>query len=167
MSTAWKPRLQPFAPTITQAGLQDLSVVFKWKRYVGHLKEEGHNAVQMIELHNSWISNVVFKNVDSAVATWGVTRSTFENIVITNGESCPASHCTWQRRPAAGGMPSTPRPDNWRRTAPPRPAPFSASTAFACLTPFRRADFPSGRSGCRLPAWPLGYGLPRPPGLLV
>lgn len=52
------------------------------RRYKGHLKEDGANALHFNQLTDSWIKDVRFLNADSAIYLWGVTFSTVQDVDI-------------------------------------------------------------------------------------
>lgn len=79
---SWSPRLQTLEPTVSEVGIEDLSIDFPVKRYPGHTFEErGMNGIAMNDVSDCWIRNVQISNSDSGIYLSG-TFCTAEGIVL-------------------------------------------------------------------------------------
>ncbi len=70
----WKPEIFASAPSVTQCGIESLGFLFSGKPKMPHLKEEGHNAIQIQQASDCWVKNVEIADADNGVI---VVRSRF------------------------------------------------------------------------------------------
>jgi hypothetical protein len=69
---AWKPVLTSFEPTVSEVGIEDLSVEFPVQPYQGHFTERGMNAIAMNGVSDCWVRNVRISNSDSGIFLSGL-----------------------------------------------------------------------------------------------
>ena len=79
--TRHTPTLATFEPTVTEVGIEDLSIEFPAKSYEGHFTERGLNGIAMNGVADCWVRNVRISNCDSAVYLSG-TFCTIDGLVI-------------------------------------------------------------------------------------
>lgn len=65
--SSWKPDVLAFEPTITESGIEDLSVDFPDLPYPGHFNEQGFNAIELRGAAHCWVKNVKIHNSDMGV----------------------------------------------------------------------------------------------------
>ncbi|MCX5659423.1 MAG: glycosyl hydrolase family 28-related protein [Planctomycetota bacterium] len=63
----WQVELWSFAPTVEEAGLEDVAFEFPGKPKKPHLLEEGFNAVFMFDVANCWVRGVDIIDCDNGV----------------------------------------------------------------------------------------------------
>ncbi|WP_269522182.1 glycosyl hydrolase family 28-related protein [Coraliomargarita parva] len=64
---AWKPTLTTFEPTVSECGIEQLSIEFPVEPYGGHFKELGMNAIAIEQAANCWVRNVDILHADSGI----------------------------------------------------------------------------------------------------
>lgn len=79
--TAWAPVLKTFEPTVSEVGIEELSVEFPVKPYQGHFTERGMNAIAMNGVADCWVRNVHISNSDSGIFLSGVS-CTIDGLII-------------------------------------------------------------------------------------
>jgi hypothetical protein len=67
----WKPHIASFAPTVTEAGVENLGFEFPDTPYQGHFTELGYNAVAMQNCSDCWARNLRIVNADSGIYAAG------------------------------------------------------------------------------------------------
>ncbi len=67
LRSEWQPEITSYAPTVTECGIEDLSVEFPVEAYPGHFKELGMNAIAIDHASHCWVRNVRIKNADSGI----------------------------------------------------------------------------------------------------
>ncbi len=67
IDTAWSPRVFAFEPTVSEVGVEDLTIQFPLTSYPGHFNEQGFNAIDFDTVANSWVKNVQIWNADYGV----------------------------------------------------------------------------------------------------
>ncbi len=77
----WKPVLKTVDPSVSEVGIEDLSIEFPVKPYQGHFTERGLNGIAMTRVVNCWIKNVRISNSDSGVYLTG-HFSTIDGLVL-------------------------------------------------------------------------------------
>jgi len=80
--SAWTPTLDRFSPTVTESGIEDLGFDFPARKYAGHFKENGANAIELREVSNCWVKNVRIHNADMGFTIVGC-QNTVDGVVIT------------------------------------------------------------------------------------
>ncbi len=68
---SWKPRLKTYVPSVSEVGIEEVSITFPVKPYQGHFTEKGMNAIAMNNVSDCWIRNVSISNCDSGVFVTG------------------------------------------------------------------------------------------------
>ncbi len=64
------PELHAFRPGIEQAGLEDMTLFFKWSPAAPHLMEAGWNGVEYAGAANCWAKNLIIVNSDNPIIIW-------------------------------------------------------------------------------------------------
>jgi len=65
---SWSPVLKTYEPTVSEAGVENLTIEFPVKPYPGHTFEErGMNGIAMNNVSDCWIRNVRISNGDSGI----------------------------------------------------------------------------------------------------
>lgn len=79
----WKPELRPFAPSVTDVGIEGVAFEFPAQQYAGHFKELGYNPV-VIESGSAhcWLKDLRVHNGDSGPYVNGAF-CTVDGIVLT------------------------------------------------------------------------------------
>ncbi len=77
----WQPVLKSINPTVTEVGIEDLTIEFPVKPYLGHFTERGMNGIAMTKVANCWVKNVRISNSDSGVYLSGAF-CTVDGLVI-------------------------------------------------------------------------------------
>jgi len=81
--TSWSPVLKTFEPTVSEVGIEHLSIEFPKKPYKGHFSERGMNAIAMNSVSDCWVRNVQISNSDSGIFMQGsfctIDRLTIES----------------------------------------------------------------------------------------
>lgn len=83
---SWSPTLRPFAPTVSEVGIENLAFEFPNQPYEGHFTELGHNAIAFGTVSDCWVRNVRISNCDSGIFVAGVF-CTLDEIVIDSRRS--------------------------------------------------------------------------------
>lgn len=65
----WSPKLQTFDPSVSESGIENLSIEFPADAYAGHFKELGRNGIYFEDVANCWARNIHFQNVDSGIGS--------------------------------------------------------------------------------------------------
>jgi len=63
----WSPEIETFEPSVSESGVENLSIEFPADAYAGHFKELGRNGIYLQSVSNCWVRNVHFQNADSAI----------------------------------------------------------------------------------------------------
>lgn len=61
----WNPALYPFAPNVTEVGIENLTFEFPVTDYRGHFTELGNNPIAFNDVAHGWIRNIRLVNPDS------------------------------------------------------------------------------------------------------
>ncbi|MDQ8208591.1 glycosyl hydrolase family 28-related protein [Coraliomargarita sp. SDUM461003] len=64
---SWQSTVNSFEPTVTESGIEHLSIEFPVEAYPGHFKELGLNAISIEAASHCWIRNVDIRNSDSGI----------------------------------------------------------------------------------------------------
>jgi hypothetical protein len=85
----WSPRVRAFHPSISELGIEHLTVRFPETRYPGHFKEQGYNAIELGGVFHSWVRDVKVVNGDYGVSITSSHFVTVADVVIdtTNDRS--------------------------------------------------------------------------------
>lgn len=63
----WAGKITSYTPTVTECGIENLSVEFPVEAYPGHFKELGMNAIAINDASHCWVRKVHIKNSDSGI----------------------------------------------------------------------------------------------------
>ena len=83
----WAPEIHRFAPTVTEVGVEHLSIHFPWSPYPGHFKEKGYNAIFLQNVSQCWIDDVEIQNSDFGVDLNSTNFCTVRKVTLTTSES--------------------------------------------------------------------------------
>jgi len=84
----WNPQIRRFAPTVSEVGIEDLSLEFPASDYEGHFSERGYNGIALTTISDSWVRNIKILHADSGI----FTNSKFCTISDVKFESNRASN---------------------------------------------------------------------------
>eukprot|EP00798_Chlamydomonas_sp_ICE-L_P020898 gene20898-27748_t len=82
IKTFWSPEIHSFNPGITDCGIEDMSIEFKWSAYENHLQDEGWNGIEFAGAADCWANNLRISNSDNAVIIWMSSFITVSNVWI-------------------------------------------------------------------------------------
>lgn len=71
VDTQWKPELRAVKPSVSEVGIEHMTMEFAGTTYPGHFKEHGYNAIQLSGVLDSWVKNVTVLNADYGVNLLG------------------------------------------------------------------------------------------------
>ncbi|HEY6806263.1 MAG TPA: glycosyl hydrolase family 28-related protein [Pyrinomonadaceae bacterium] len=83
----WKPEIHRFKPTLTEFGIEHLSIHFPWSAYPGHFKEKGYNALFLHDLAQCWVDDLEIQNADFGVDLNATNFCTVKNVTLTTSAS--------------------------------------------------------------------------------
>ena len=63
----WQPKLATYEPTVSECGIEQMTIEFPIEPYTGHFKELGMNAISIEHASDCWVSEVLVKNADSGI----------------------------------------------------------------------------------------------------
>lgn len=72
----WSAALLPYHPTVSEVGVEGLTIEFPPTEYNGHHDEPGYNAIYFEHVHDSWVRDVAIRDFDTAVSFWGARYAT-------------------------------------------------------------------------------------------
>ncbi len=78
---AWKPTLRTFNPTVSECGVEELSIEFPNTPYKGHFTEVGYNGIAINGASDCWVRSVRIVNSDSGIFASGMF-CTVDGVVI-------------------------------------------------------------------------------------
>ncbi len=64
---AWRPEIRDYNPTVTDVGVEALTIEFADRRYEGHYNGYGSNGIFFKGVANSWCRNVEIRNADNGI----------------------------------------------------------------------------------------------------
>ena len=102
----WKPHLRAFQPTVTESGIEHLSVEFPLLPYRGHFTEVGYNLAALSGVAHCWLRDVHARNADSGVFVSG-WFNTVTGLVLESDRKVDGQGCTGHHGVSVGGS------DNW------------------------------------------------------
>jgi hypothetical protein len=82
VDTDWSPALYEFAPSVSEVGVEHLSIRFPLTTYPGHFKERGYNAIYYTGVVNSWVRDVRISNADYGVNLGGCFFVTVADVIL-------------------------------------------------------------------------------------
>jgi hypothetical protein len=83
----WTPEIHRFNPTVTEVGIEHLSIHFPWSPYPGHFKEKGYNAIFFQSVSQCWVNDVEIQNSDFGVDLNSTNFCTVNKVTLTTSES--------------------------------------------------------------------------------
>jgi hypothetical protein len=83
----WSPEIHKFTPSVTEVGIEKLSIHFPWSPYPGHFKEKGYNAIFIQNVSQCWIDEVEIQNSDFGVDLNSTNFCTVRKVTLTTSES--------------------------------------------------------------------------------
>jgi len=63
----WKPVLESYSNTVSDVGIEELTISFPVKPYKGHFSEKGMNGITIKGAWNCWVKNIEILNCDSGI----------------------------------------------------------------------------------------------------
>lgn len=104
----WNPRLET-APFVTEIGIEDLTLRFRYEPYAGHLEEPGFNGIFFEDgVADSWVRRVTIQNSDNGVIVDALTkqisvlavklrgRDGHHGVTATHAADCLFSEIHWE-----------------------------------------------------------------------
>ncbi|WOO41029.1 glycosyl hydrolase family 28-related protein [Rubellicoccus peritrichatus] len=79
----WSPMLKTYEPTVSEVGIEDLTIHFPVKPYEGHFTERGMNGIGMNGASDCWVRNVRIENCDSGIILYS-NFCTVDGVVFTS-----------------------------------------------------------------------------------
>ncbi len=98
----WKPQLRAFAPTVTESGVENLTVEFPLTPYQGHFTELGFNPVALSGVAHCWVRNVRVVNADSGPFISGVFN-TVDSLGLESSRPRDKQNCDGHHGVTLGG----------------------------------------------------------------
>ncbi len=83
----WSPEVHRFSPTVTEVGIEHLSIHFPWTPYPGHFKEKGFNAIFLQSVSQCWIDDVEIQNSDFGIDLNSTNFCSVRNVTLTTSKS--------------------------------------------------------------------------------
>jgi len=71
---SWKPEVMSHVPTVTEVGIENLTIEFAPAPYAEHLHEPGYNGIFFEGIHQFWIREVEILDADSGIVSNGISR---------------------------------------------------------------------------------------------
>lgn len=65
--SAWRPRLRGFEVSVSDSGIESLTVEFPARAYEGHFTEAGYNAVAFANVRDCWVRDIEIVNADCGI----------------------------------------------------------------------------------------------------
>lgn len=96
-----RPWVYSFEPSVTQAGIEKLSIVFPNTRYRGHFNEVGYNGIAIDGAAHCWVRDVRIHNADNGIFV-SSNFCTLTNITLTS-ERVRNRHMTGHHGISFGG----------------------------------------------------------------
>ena len=79
----WTPEIHRFAPSLSEVGVEHLSIHFPWSPYPGHFKEKGYNAIFFQDVSQCWVDDVEIQNGDFGIDLNSTNFCTVSNVRLT------------------------------------------------------------------------------------
>ncbi len=83
----WSPEIHRFAPTVSEVGVEHLSIHFPWTPYPGHFKEQGYNGLFLQDVSQCWVNDVELQNSDFGIDLNSTNFCTVSNVTLTTSKS--------------------------------------------------------------------------------
>jgi hypothetical protein len=78
----WKPQIRAVKPTVSEVGIEHLTMEMQGTKYPGHFNEEGYNGIYFVGAHDSWVRDVTILNADFGVHFNGSFFCTATGVVL-------------------------------------------------------------------------------------
>jgi hypothetical protein len=102
----WRPEVRAFAPSVTESGLEGLTLEFPQTPYRGHFTEEGFNGIALSGVAHCWVRDVRMVNPDSGLFLQG-WFNTGVGVAVDSQRPPDRQGCTGHHGLSVGGA------DNW------------------------------------------------------
>jgi hypothetical protein len=83
----WSPEIHRFSPSVTELGIEHLSVRFPWSPYPGHFKEKGYNALFFQNVSQCWVEDLEVQNADFGLDLNSTNFCTVRDVTLTTSVS--------------------------------------------------------------------------------
>jgi hypothetical protein len=77
----WRPHLRAFVVSVSDSGIESLTVEFPARAYQGHFTEAGYNAVAFANVRDCWVRNIEIVNADCGIIS-SAWFCTFANVTF-------------------------------------------------------------------------------------
>jgi len=98
----WKPQVRAFSPTVTETGVENLTVEFPQTPYQGHFTELGFNPVALTSVAHCWVRNLRVVNADSGPFIGGAFN-TVDGLVLESARPRDKQNCDGHHGVSLGG----------------------------------------------------------------
>ena len=88
----WNPEIHSIQATITEAGIENLTIEFAEATYGGHFSESGYNALYMSAVHDCWVRDVHVINADYAIGLNGTHFCTLDGVGMYDSSPSRGGH---------------------------------------------------------------------------
>jgi hypothetical protein len=97
---AWSPDVRLASASLTELGVEHLSIEFPLKEYPGHFDEQGDNAVDVVEVAHAWVRDVEVLDADYGIDVRDSFFVTVADVTLdTTGDRGPlAGHVALRQR---------------------------------------------------------------------
>eukprot|EP00891_Asterochloris_glomerata_P007152 jgi/Astpho2/7152/Aster-x1419 len=79
----WDPQIHLVRSSLTEAGIEDMTIQFPDVPYTGHFKEAGYNALYFHRTHHCWARNVAINNADYGLQADSTFSCLFDSVSLT------------------------------------------------------------------------------------
>lgn len=84
---AWSPDVRLASASLSELGVEHLSIEFPLTPYPGHFEEQGYNAVDLVEVAHAWVRDVEVLNADYGINVRGSFFVTVADVTLdTTGD---------------------------------------------------------------------------------
>jgi hypothetical protein len=78
----WQPKIVAFEPTVTEVGVENLTIEFPPTRRLTHHKDRGYNAIEFRSVFNGWVRGVRIVHFDNGIHFWTSRYSTARDLLL-------------------------------------------------------------------------------------
>ncbi len=87
---AWSPDVRLASASLTELGVEHLSIEFPLTEYPGHFDEQGYNAIDLVEVAHAWVRDVEVLDADYGINVRGSFFVTVADVTLdTTGDRGP------------------------------------------------------------------------------
>ena len=79
----WRPQVRTWSPTVTESGIEHMTLEMPNRSYEGHFTELGFNGIELDDVAHCWVRNVRIHNADSGLFVTG-RFNTITDVSITS-----------------------------------------------------------------------------------